>query len=193
MHGATLALFADMRAVCTLLLLFAGGCSYATIGPGHRGVLFNPGRGGLQREVLGPGRYKLPSDGRVEDFDVTYTTKMEDLEVRTQDGADVSMRVSLVYRPILSELYALENELGPDYYAEVVGPEFRSAARGVIARHPLADARKKNERVEDEIESELRRRTAGKHVEISSVLLELMKVSPVFEARALIPCAPSTP
>ena len=54
----------------------------------------------------------------------------------------------------------------------MIGPEFRSAARGVLARHPYQELLRKNEQIENEIEADLRRRTTGKHVEIASVTLE---------------------
>jgi regulator of protease activity HflC (stomatin/prohibitin superfamily) len=88
------------------------------------------------------------------------------------------LRIALIYRPVASELYELETEIGPTYYDEVVGPEFRSVARGVAARHPYMELHRKNEQIEDEVEADLRRRTAGKHVEIASVTLESIQYEP---------------
>jgi regulator of protease activity HflC (stomatin/prohibitin superfamily) len=53
-----------------------------------------------------------------------------------------------------------------------VGPEFRTAIRGMFARHSYLGLQQQNEKLEDEIEEELRRRINGKHVEISSVTME---------------------
>jgi regulator of protease activity HflC (stomatin/prohibitin superfamily) len=151
------------------------GCSFATIEPGHRGLYFAPGDGGLRREVLPPGRYNLGAfnSNRIDDFDVTYSTKTEEVETKSAEGLDLHLKLSVIYRPIVSELYALDTEVGGNnYYGEVVGPEFRSACRGVFARHSYTELQKKNESIENEVEAEVRRRTSGKHVEISSVTLE---------------------
>jgi hypothetical protein len=59
-----------------------------------------------------------------------------------------------------------------------VGPEFRSAARGVFARNSYLDLQARNEKLEDEIEVELRRRIEGKHVAVESVLLESVSYAP---------------
>jgi regulator of protease activity HflC (stomatin/prohibitin superfamily) len=152
--------------------------------PGHRGLYFAPNDGGLKRDVLQPGRYKLGwcfmycTPNRVDDFDVTYSTKKEDIQTKSAEGLELQLQLSVIYKPIVSELYALDTEIGPNYYDEVIGPEFRSACRGVFARHSYTELQKKNETLENEVEAEVRRRTAGKHVEISSVTLENVTYAP---------------
>jgi hypothetical protein len=63
----------------------------------------------------------------IDDFDMTDTTRAERLPVRSREGLEVDLQIGVIYRPIISELYQLDTEIGPNYYAEVVGPEFRSA------------------------------------------------------------------
>jgi regulator of protease activity HflC (stomatin/prohibitin superfamily) len=164
--------------------LGATGCSTALVEPGHRGLYFAPNSGGLRRDVLQPGKYQLGwcflscTPNRVDDFDVTYSTKQEDVTTKSAEGLDLQLKLSVIYRPIVSELYALDTEIGMNYYDEVVGPEFRSACRGVFARHSYTELQKKNESIENEVEAEVRRRTLGKHVEISSVTLENVTYAP---------------
>ena len=160
------------------------GCATTVVEPGHRGLYFAPNAGGLHRDVLQPGKYTLGwcflycTPNRVDDFDVTYSTKQEDVATKSAEGLDLQLKLSVIYRPIGSELYALETEIGMNYYDEVVGPEFRSACRGVFARHSYTELQKKNEAIENEVEAEVRRRTLGKHVEISSVTLENVSYAP---------------
>jgi regulator of protease activity HflC (stomatin/prohibitin superfamily) len=160
------------------------GCATATIEPGHRGLLFAPGEGGLQHEVLQPGVHKLGAcfiactSNRVDDFDVTYSTQTEHLAARTAEGLSLDLGVSVIYRPIVSELYQLDTEIGPRYYDEVVGPEFRSATRAVFARRSYADLDRRNVEIEAEIEAEVRRRIAGKHIELSAVTIERLTYAP---------------
>ncbi|HEY5243109.1 MAG TPA: SPFH domain-containing protein [Polyangiaceae bacterium] len=162
----------------------ASGCATATIEPGHRGLFFAPHDGGLRREVLQPGVHKLGAcfiactSNRVDDFDVTYATKKETLQVRSSEGLEIDVVADVIYRPIVSELYELDTEIGPGYYEEVIGPEFRSAGRGVFAHRSYVDLERKDRNVEDELENELRRRTVGRHVEIASVTLERITYAP---------------
>jgi len=162
----------------------ATGCAATTVEPGHRGLYFAPTAGGLRREVLPPGKYKLGfcfiacTSNRVDDFDVTFSTRSEEVHTKSAEGLDLDLRLSVIYRPVVTELYQLDTEIGPNYYDEVIGPEFRSACRGVFARHSYAELQKKNETIENEVEAEVRRRTAGMHVEISSVTLEVVNYAP---------------
>src|SRR5580704_4618416 len=164
--------------------LLTTACTQAAlIQPGHRGILFDP-MNGLKHEVLPPGYYHLANGckalkcPRVDDFDVTYSTSKEDIQTNSAEQLVLDMRLAIIYRPIISELYELDTEVGPNYYDEVVGPEFRSAARGVLARHPYGELLVKNAKIEDEIEDEVRKRITGKHIEISSITLEDISYAP---------------
>jgi regulator of protease activity HflC (stomatin/prohibitin superfamily) len=167
-----------------LSLAAATGCATSTIEPGHRGLYFAPNDGGLGRTVLPPGRYTLGwcflycTPNRVDDFDVTYSTHTEEVHTKSSEGLDLNLKLSVIYRPIVSELYQLDTEIGSTYYDEVIAPEFRSACRGVFARHSYTELQKKNEGIENEVEAEVRRRTAGRHVEIASVTLENVNYAP---------------
>jgi regulator of protease activity HflC (stomatin/prohibitin superfamily) len=158
------------------------GCSYAIVEPGHRALLFSPQDKGLHHEVLGPGRYPLGTGGRLEDFDVTYSTRKETIRTNSSEGLQLDLKFAVIFRPVVSELYELDTEIGLNYYDEVVGPEFRSAARGVFARHSYAELQKQNEKIEDEIEGDLRRRINGKHVEIASITMEAVEYAPEIAA-----------
>lgn len=164
-------------------LSLLNGCAYYTVNPGHRGLRFDPHEGGLRQQVLQPGIYDLGwcflrDCGKVDDFDVTYSTHREDVHTYSSEGLAMDVHLAVIYRPVISELYDLANEIGPPYYEEVVGPEFRSSSRGVFARHSYTELMVKNEKIEDEIENEVRRRTSGKHVEIASITIESVNYAP---------------
>lgn len=173
MHGALVA-----------AALATAGCSATTVEPGHRGLYFAPNAGGLRHEVLPPGTYRLGwcfiacTSNRIDDFDVTFSTRTESIHTKSAEGLDLDLKLSVIYRPIVSELYLLDTEIGANYYDEVIAPEFKSACRGVFARHSYTELQARNESIEDEVEAEVRRRTAGRHVEISSVTLETVNYAP---------------
>ncbi len=172
-----------MRITLALALACSTGCAYYTVNPGHRGLRFDPHEGGLHQKVLQPGIYSLGwcflrDCGDMNDFDVTFSTHKELVHTVSSEGLAMDVHLAIIYRPVISELYDLDNEIGPNYYDEVIGPEFRSASRGVFARHLYGELMVKNEKIEDEIESEVRRRTHGKHVEIASVTIEAVDYAP---------------
>ena len=160
-----------------LLLVVSAGCG-AIVEPGHRGLLFDARNGGLKHDVLQPGWHHVGTYSRIDDFDVTYSTRKEQIATTSSEGLALDVRLAVIYRPIISELYELDTEIGPNYYDEVIGPEFRSAARGVLARHGYGDLIRQNEKIEDEIEADVRRRIDGKHMEVSSITLEAISYAP---------------
>jgi regulator of protease activity HflC (stomatin/prohibitin superfamily) len=172
-----------MRAILIGAICGLGGCA-TTIQPGHMGILFDPTHGGVQHNVLSAGRWRHGARARVDAYDVTYATKHEALHTRSAENAEIDVTVSVQYRPIVSELYDLEVEVAGSYaadggaspYDEVIAPEFRTATRGVIAHHSYLELQRINSSLEDEIEVELRKRIAGKHMEISSVTLESLDI-----------------
>ncbi len=169
---------------CAIALIVGSGCAGSVIEPGHRGLMFDPKQTGLKHEILAPGYYSLDSCfmrtvcNRIDDFDITYQTKKEEIGTTSTEGLGMELKVNVIFRPIISELYELDTEIGPNYYDEVIGPEFRSAARGVFARHSYAELQKNNDKIEDEIETELRKRIKGKHVEVASVTMESITYAP---------------
>jgi len=135
-----------------LALSMLTGCAGTLVEPGHRGLLFDPKGGGLQQGVLQPGYYRhgicLFSSAcpRVDDFDVTFSRRTEEIQAASVEGLPVTLTLTLVYRPIASELYQLDTEIGPPYYDEVIGPEFRSSARDVVAHHSYLELNKETRR-----------------------------------------------
>lgn len=163
----------ETRVMAILLMIFSTGCgSSALIEPGHRGLVFDPYRGGLHDQVLMPGQYLLPTDAQIEDFDVTYSTRREHLHVLTSEGMPIDVELAIIYRPVAAELYALDTEIGRNYYDEVIGPEFRSASRACFAAHSITDLPDVKSKLEEEIETNVRRRIVAKHIEIAAVTLE---------------------
>ncbi|HEX7603523.1 MAG TPA: SPFH domain-containing protein, partial [Polyangiaceae bacterium] len=172
--------------VALITLTMGTGCAGALVQPGHRGLYFDPSNGGIQHEVLQPGWYRTacafwePNSKcpRVDDFDVTFSTAKEDVHTLSAENLPVDLHLALKFRPIVSELYLLDTEIGANYFDEVIGPEFRSAAIGVVAHTSYQSVQKENGKIEDAIEKELRQRLQGKHIEIASVLIEKIGYAP---------------
>jgi regulator of protease activity HflC (stomatin/prohibitin superfamily) len=165
-----------LRGILTALVLFVSagfacaGCATTVIQPGHRGLLFDR-HTGLGHNVLGAGYYHVGAN-RIDDFDVTYSSRAEQLHVITVEGLALDVSLSVIYRPVVAELYELDTEVGPTYYEDILGPELRAASRACFAGHSFLDVRtKKSVTLEDEIEADLRQGVKGKHLEVASVTL----------------------
>ncbi len=167
-------------------LTMGTGCAGATINPGHRGILFDPGNNGIRPEVLKPGwvgldcPFWVPGQKcpRVDDFDVTYHTSEEQFHVLSKEGLPMEVQIAVSYRPIVSELYMLDTEIGSNYFDKVIGPEFRNASIGVFSQEAYQDLQRQNSEIESKIEKRLRERLQGKHLEVSSVFIQKVSYDP---------------
>jgi regulator of protease activity HflC (stomatin/prohibitin superfamily) len=179
-----------IRHVLVIASTLAACRTYQTVDTGHRGLRFDPDPAvGIRRDVLPEGRYRLGSFcsvsacARLIDFDVSITTKHEEIHTQSQEGLALDLQISVLYRPIVSELYELATEVSPtNYYEEVVGPEFRSASASVFARHSYTELAANKEKIEDEIEHDVQRRIKGKHVQVTSITLEQIQFAPEIQA-----------
>jgi regulator of protease activity HflC (stomatin/prohibitin superfamily) len=171
----------------SLWALAVSACSYQSVLPGHKALVYDPG-GGLQREIVGEGHHTIGhfcgfhACRRLIDFDVTFSTSHEEIHTTSQEGLALGLKLSIIYKPIVAELYELDSEVGEQYYDEVVAPEFRSAASGVFARHSYTELAGGKEKIEDEIEQDVRRRIKGRHVAIASITLEQIEYAPEIAA-----------
>jgi regulator of protease activity HflC (stomatin/prohibitin superfamily) len=175
------------RIALAVFALAVSACSYQSVLPGHKALVYDPG-GGLQREIVGEGHHVLGhfcgfhACQRLVDFDVTFSTSHEEIHSTSQEGLALALKLSIIYKPIVAELYELDSEVGEQYYDEVVAPEFRSAASGVFARHSYTELASGKEKIEDEIEQDVRRRIKGRHVAIASITLEQIEYAPEIAA-----------
>ena len=167
-------------------LTMGTGCAGVTVNPGHRGILFDPGNSGVQPEVLKPGWVSVTCpfwvpDGqckRVDDYDVTYQTSTEQFHVLSKEGLPMDVQIAVSYRPVISELYLLDTEIGSKYFDKVIGPEFRNASIGVFSKESYQDLQRLNGEIESKIEKRLRERLKGKHLEVSSVFIQHVAYDP---------------
>ena len=56
--------------------------------------------------------------GRLDDFDITYSTKHEEIHTPSQEGLAMDLKLAVIYRPVKEELYQLDSEIGPNVTLE---------------------------------------------------------------------------
>src|SRR5262245_12301537 len=107
--------------VALAALSIGNGCAThgVNVPPGHAALYYDP-EGGVRHEVLREGFHATPcpfykADVRcpsLVDFDVTYSTAIKTLNVLSAERLPVQLELTVKYRPIVSELYLLETEIG---------------------------------------------------------------------------------
>jgi len=162
-----------------ILFVFYAGCA-STIQPGNQGLMWRPWGSGLEKEVV----YK---DGivwhwpwnDVIDYEVQWKNYQEKIDILTSDDLHMNVTISVVLRPNPNELYDLAQEVGEEYYARLIRPEFYTITRNVMAKYIHNELPEKSPVIEKEILSSLKERLEGKHVIFDNVTLDHIMYSPM--------------
>ena len=165
---------AIMLVIPILLLMNACG---RTLEPGMRGLRWNPISGGLQKESLTSGFYWRAPWNDVYGYDIRYQSFSEKLDALTADDLSVSLRVVITVRPIAEELYFLAQEVGPNWYQQLVRPQFLSAVRGVVAQYAMVTLPERSSEIGNKIEAVMAESIKGRHLNIYSVALSEIEFS----------------
>lgn len=157
----------------------AAGCG-TTVKPGERGIKYVALRdGALEKEVRAEGFYWQWPWNDIIKYDVTLQSKTEAVQVLTAEALHINTRLTVTFRPIASDLYRLQTEVGPNYYTDVIRPAFVTIARSEFARHNHNDLAGHSPKIEEAVLARLREAVAGKPINIDRVAIDHIE----FDAR----------
>jgi len=111
-------------------------------------------------------------------YDIRWKTESENVDILSFDDLHMNVEVALRLRPKPSELYTLHNEIGPDFYIQVVKQQFRSISRSVFAGYRYSDIPKKSIEIQSTILAQLRENLTGKHLELDAVEIKHVEYPP---------------
>lgn len=151
-------------------LVAAGGCSYAHIGSGEVGVIKTPD--GVKPQPVTAGDWRIGMFDHTTKYSIRSQEKEERLDVQSVDGLGITLDTSIRYHAIPGEVVGLDQELGPDYYAVLIGPTLRSQARRVVGRFkPDEIYSTEREKIERLIREGVETAIKGRHIELEAVLV----------------------
>ena len=152
-----------------IIALSLGGCG-TMIAPGHMGlkyiVLDDPA---LQENPRSEGFYFQWPWNDIVDYDVTWQSRDESIEVLTADDLHVPTTVTITYRPVVDRLHELHVSVGPSYYEDVIRPTFMTLVRTEFANHAHNDLAKNSTDIEREVQSKISAALSRHPIEIDRV------------------------
>lgn len=158
------------RALALAAMSLTMGCSYATIGPGHVGVVWTPS--GTRQAVLPEGNWGIGFFDRAAEYDARSQERDEQLEVLASNGLRIQLDASVRYHIVAAEAVKLDREIGMHYYEVLVGPTLRSQARRVVGRYqPEEIYSTQRELIERQIREGVEKAIEGRHVVLEAVLV----------------------
>jgi len=157
-------------ALVIVMGLVMAGCG-TTVDQGKRGLRWNPLSGGLMKESLKEGFYFRAPWNNVFEYDVRYQSFTEKIDALTADDLSVTLHAAITMRPMADEIYFLAQEVGHNWYAQLVKPQFLSAVRGVVAQYTMVTLPERSSEIGNKIEAVMVESLKGRHLDVYSVAL----------------------
>ena len=106
------------------------------VGPGNRGVLYRPFRGGTDLEhIMQEGLHTLYPWNQMYSYDIRVKKIEASYDVLTKTGLSVNIDVVAIFRPQRKKLGFLHQEIGPHYVKKIIIPHVDSCVRTVVGRY----------------------------------------------------------
>ena len=159
--------------VALLALLTTAGCTGTVVKPGEMGMKYIAlDEPALQAEVRPDGFYfQWPWNDMVV-YDTTWQSRDEEVAVLTADDLHVPTVVTVTFRPESERLYDLHTSIGPEYYEDVIRPEFVTLVRSEFALHKHNDLAREGPKIEQEVLKKLREVLEGKPLQVEQVAIK---------------------
>ena len=158
-----------LLAVIGFAVLSISACT--TVPSGMGAVEWTPS-GGTLKDPIGEGEYFVSPFSDIFKYDLREQEHQESLDVLANNGLAIVLDTSILFKPVSSELYLLQTEIGPDYYRILLGPLLRSGARKVVGRYaPEEIYSTKREEIEKEIFTEVNRKLQSRHIQVDGILI----------------------
>jgi regulator of protease activity HflC (stomatin/prohibitin superfamily) len=104
-------------------------------------------------------------------YDVRLQSFTEKVDALTADDLSVTLHAAITMRPISEEVYFLAQEVGHNWYAQLVRPQFLSAVRGVVAQYTMVTLPERSSEIGNKIEAVMVESLKGRHLDVYSVAL----------------------
>lgn len=171
-----------LLSVLAVALVSTTGC-ISVVGSSQRAVVYTPS-GPASKASVGPGWYFRAPWSKYVKYDVRWKRFEEEIDVRTKDGLHVKTTIAVTVRPKVSELLALDQTVGPDFYQQVVKPALIASARNSGGEFNHLEAATHTQDVETRIKQELLARVRAQSIEIGEVAVLHFDLPPEVQTAA---------
>jgi regulator of protease activity HflC (stomatin/prohibitin superfamily) len=164
------------RLVLGLLLVpQASACAYARVAAGEVAVVRTPE--GVRQKVYPTGDWPIGLWDTAAKYSVRSQGNDEQLEVLAANGLRIILDASIRYHLVASEAVQIDQELGENYYAVLIGPTLRSQARRVVGRFtPEEIYSTQRETIERQIREGIEAALKGRHLVLEAVLIRNVRL-----------------
>src|SRR6056297_2989071 len=165
-------------AVILLIVGILSTATFVTIQPRERGVIFRKFTTGLDKEhIFEPGFKIIAPWNEMHIYNVREQQEEESMDVLDKNGLNVTMDVSVRFKPFFSEIGYLHESFGKEYTEELIIPEVRSTVRRVAGRYSVEEIYStKREEVETAIKKETRKVLKENYINMKALLIRSIRL-----------------
>lgn len=168
--------------IVLLATILSSGC-VSTVKPGEVGLRWHPWTSGLDKEPLKPQVYVYAPWNDIYMYKIQWSSYSEQVEILTKDDLKVQVTSTVIVRANPDEIYQLQQEIGPEFYAKVVKPQFRTSVRNALSTYNMVDISKETPNISHRIKDVLVQKLNGKHIDIDDVIIDDIEYSkPILRA-----------
>lgn len=168
-----------------LLLFIFAMKSFVNIGYGEAGVLFKTFGGGVvtDQPPKGEGFHIIAPWNDLYVYNVKQQEVFESkMQVLSSNGLDISLDISVLYQPKISELGKLHQTKGLNYLQVVIIPSLRAVARSVVGQYtPEQLYSTKRDAIQNEIYEETQKVVENQHIQVNAVLVRDVSLPPAIK------------
>jgi regulator of protease activity HflC (stomatin/prohibitin superfamily) len=169
--------------VVLFLIIFFYPYVFFTIESGHAGVIFRRFFGGtVTSHVRDEGFQVIPPWDKLIIYDVRVQQVEHNFHVLSSNGLDISVVVSIRYRPKVELLGVLHKEVGPEYVEKIVIPEVQALVRQVFGQYTPEEIYTTKRSLIEQTLQEALGQIAEKYVSLDDLLLKAIILPPAIEA-----------
>jgi len=162
-----------VRTSSLVLALFALSACGHTVQPGQAGLLYRAFKDpSFKNEIYNPGRYSLLAWNRLIVYDLTAQNHDEVVHSLTADNLHVPVTVTATFHVRKDDIYKLHTEVGPDYYAKLIGPAFITLVRAEMSRHQHNDLARESPMIEQTVRDKLAALAKTHYVNIDQIAIK---------------------
>jgi prohibitin 1 len=157
-----------------VVLIIVISKSAITIGSGEAGVLYKTFGGGVvtDKPALDEGFHLVAPWNKVYIYEVRRQEIFEKMKVLSSNGLDIQLDASAWYKPDVSKLGKLHQEIGENYLNRIILPTIRSAARSVVGRYtPEQLYSSKRDAIQKEIYEETKKFLDDQYIVLDEILV----------------------
>lgn len=177
------------------LLAFFSINPFVNISAGHRGIVFDKVRGGVQMETMREGlHFRIPFLQSVVQIPIRtqkvvfsndyskYDNRRSSMKAASSDLQDVNVDVIVTYHLESNSVAKVYQEVGSDYESKKVVPRAVDAIKTFTAKYKVAEILTKREEIRDKVFRYLEKELLNNHIVLEDVNLTNFDFNDQFKA-----------